>query len=328
MRTPRPMLRLLIIAVPASLLAVAVLGAVGAAANPFAIARPLSALLASARSASARQAHARLARARPAAARMRPAEIAAAAAIPAPLVRDQGPPVKFGLPAPPMTASMRAANAARQAAARRALRLAARGMGPDATCRRHVCSDVQPAARVLAGTQKPQVRDYWCGPATVSEMLAQLGKHLSQSAAARQLGTTTSGTDWSNGSGYPVPNVLNQNQNRNDYVAVALPWSPTVWQVRKYERDLVTDINYHGGVPLAGNAYEVPGGPHLAGHPLDQTIMHWFDIRGYADHGAITDYEDSVHDAASIGWALNVPAYSSMRSAAIVEILGARGYDW
>jgi Peptidase_C39 like family len=257
-----------------------------------------------------------------------PSEIAAAASIPAPLVPDHGPSSKAGIPAPPMTPSMRAANDARQAKARQAVRLAARGMGPDAACSKQPCAGGMPAARELAGTQEPQRRGYWCGPATVSEMLAQMGKRVSQSAAARELGTTGDGTDWSNGSGYPVPDVLNRNQSRNDYVAVALPWAPTVWQVRRYERDLVTDINHGAGVPLAGNAYEVPGGPHLAGHPLDQTIMHWFDIRGYADNGAVTDYEDSVHGAAPIGWALNVPAYSSMRSSTIVEILGARGYDW
>ena len=64
------------------------------------------------------------------------------------------------------------------------------------------------------------------------------------------------------------------------------------------------------------------------GNPVNQTIMHWFDIRGYQNYGAITDYEDSVHAATSIGWAMNVPAYSSMPSAAIADIVGARGYAW
>jgi hypothetical protein len=159
-------------------------------------------------------------------------------------------------------------------------------------------------------------------------MLAQFRVKVGQLTAARELGTGVSGTDWSNAAGYPVPRVLNENQSRNSYVAVALPWSPTSRQVVTYEIDLVTDINNNGGVPLAGNAYEVPGGPHLVGNPVDQTIMHWFDIRGYQRSGAITDYEDSVHDATSIGWAASVPAYSSMPSATIVDILGARGYDW
>jgi hypothetical protein len=257
----------------------------------------------------------------------RPASIRAAAAAAAPLVPEQGPSSKTGLAAPPMTASMRAANAARQAAARQALRLAARTAGRGGKCRKRAYRAGLPARR-LRGTQQPQRRDYYCGPATVSEMLAQLGTRLSQRAAARQLRTTPNGTNWSDASGYPVPAVLNENQSRNAYVAVGLPWAPTRRQLRTYEIDLVTDINHSGGVPIAGDAYEVAGGPHLVGHPVDQTIMHWFDIRGYAGHGAVTDYEDSVHGAASIAWSAGVPAYSSMSSSTMVQILGARGYVW
>ncbi len=84
-----------------------------------------------------------------------------------------------------------------------------------------------PATRYVAATQQAQARNYWCGPATVSEMLAQVGVVLNQNATARQLGTNTSGTDWSNKRGYPVARVLNANQDKTKYVAVALPWSPT-----------------------------------------------------------------------------------------------------
>ncbi len=218
---------------------------------------------------------------------------------------------KRGMPAPPMSAAMRRADAIRQAAAGRYLRHAR-----------------PPAARVLAATARPQARGYFCGPATVSEMLAQMGVRLTQRAAARQLGTTSAGTDWSDSRGYPVPRVLNAHQRLNRYVAVGLPWSPTMAQVRTYERDLVADVSRGPGVPIAGNAYEVPGGPHLVGHPPGLTILHWFDIRGYAQSGRMTYYEDSVHGAPGIGWGGNVPAYSEMPSVTIVYILGARGYVW
>jgi hypothetical protein len=241
---------------------------------------------------------------------------------------------KAGLAAPTMSLAMRRADASRQAQVLALLQLKAsgargvRGSKPGQKCTSLTCRAGLPVARDLAGTQQAQVRGYFCGPATVSEMLAQFGVKVGQYTAAHELGTDLSGTDWSNAAGYPVPRVLNENQSRNSYVAVALPWAPTSRQLVTYEIDLVTDINDNGGVPLAGNAYEVPGGPHLVGNPVDQTIMHWFDIRGYQRNGAITDYEDSVHDATSIGWAVGVPAYSSMSSATIVDILGARGYDW
>jgi len=239
--------------------------------------------------------------------------ISRAAAEPAPRITDRvivGA-SKAGLAAPLMSKAMVLANRIRQAAALRYLS-------------RHRV----PTRRLLAGTQQAQILDYYCGPATVSEMLAQMNITLSQQAAARQLGTTPGGTDWSNQHGYPVPRVLNKNQRRSTYVAVALPWVPTAAQIKTYEVDLVTDMNKNGGVPIAGNAYEVPGGPHLVGHPPGAEIMHWFDIRGYQQSGSITAYEDSVHGATSIGWSAAVPAYSGLSSATIVYIVGARGYVW
>jgi hypothetical protein len=231
----------------------------------------------------------------------------------APLVTDvaRAGRSKRGLAAPPMSPAMLRANALRQAAARS-----------------YLATAHPPAARYLAATAQAQIRNYYCGPATVSEMLAQLGVVLSQPAAAKALGTNSSGTDWSNKHGYPVPRVLDAHQVKNDYVAVALPWTPKARQISTYIADLVTDLNHGAGVPLAGNAYEVPGGPHLVGHPPGQEIMHWFDIRGYADAGAITAYEDSVHGAPSIAWNATVPAYSTLPSSTIADILGARGYVW
>jgi hypothetical protein len=252
-----------------------------------------------------------------------------AAVQPAPLVTDSGMSLrtKAGLPAPAMSATMLAANAEKQAAARQFV-ASARNGALARGCTGRACRNGFPSARDLRPTQRAQITDYFCGPATVAEMLAQMGKIVGQSKSARELGTTPGGTDWSDAGGYPVPNVLNRNQDLNVYVAVGLPWVPTAAQAAAYETDLVTDINHNGGVPLAGDAYEVPGGPHLAGHPANQTIYHWFDIRGYRNSGAITDYEDSVHGASSIGWAATVPAYSSLPSVTIVDIVGARGYDW
>ena len=228
----------------------------------------------------------------------------------APLVTDtSGGRTKRGRPAPAMTRAMLRANRIMQAAAAR-----------------YVAATHPAAARNLAGTQRNQHRNYYCGPAMVTEMLAQMKVTLHQEAAARALGTNHSGTDWSNSRGYPVPRVLNARQHRHSYVAVALPWSPTRKQMAVFRTDLISDISH--GAPLAGNAYEVPGGPHLVGHPEGQTILHWFDIRGYSGSGAFTNYEDSVHGASSIGWSAGVPAYSTLPTATVAVILGARGYIW
>jgi hypothetical protein len=252
----------------------------------------------------------------------------AAAMVPAALARsaaDTSP-----LAARPSAARQAGQQARRQdrQEARVILRLLRQDSAAWAKCTSAACRTAVPAAVDLRATQQAQAREYYCGPATVAEMLAQLGRPVSQAAAARELRTGPAGTNWADDAGYPVPDVLNANQGKNNYVPVALPAVPTTAQVREFEADLVADLNHQGGVPLAGNAYEVAGGPHLAGNPVNQTIFHWFDIRGYQDFGAVADYEDSVHGAASIGWSAGVPAYSSLSSAAIVAILGDRGYDW
>ena len=267
------------------------------------------------------------------AAAMVPAAPARSAADPSPpAARPVAP-----LPAPagsaaagPAAAGPGAARLARGEArqARLVLRLLRQDRAAWAKCTAAACRTGLPAALDLRATQQAQALEYYCGPATVAEMLAQVGRHVSQAAVARELGTGPAGTNWADASGYPVPDVLNANQGKNNYVPVALPAVPAMAQVREFEADLVADLNHGGGVPLAGNAYEVAGGPHLAGNPVNLTIFHWFDIRGYQDSGAVTDYEDSVHGASSVGWSAGVPAYSSLSSAVIVAILGDRGYDW
>jgi hypothetical protein len=187
-----------------------------------------------------------------------------------------------------------------------------------------------PSSASLVANQTPQITSYYCGPAAVHEALGALGVSLSQSAAATALHTTTVGTAWSGGgtspSGYPVPDVLNRYQGRNYYVPQAVG-SATSSAINLYENDLESDI---GAIraPVVGDAWEVPGGYHLNGHPGDRQILHWFEIRGYYGSGGTTLYEDSVHGASSISWSGNVPAYSSLPSSQIVSIVGGRGYVW
>ena len=137
------------------------------------------------------------------------AGIRAAARQPAPLVTDAIPArTKRGLAAPAMTAVMFRANAVKQAMARAFLRVMSSQAGPDGKCVSRACRARLPVAVSLQATQQPQVNNYYCGPATVSEMLEQVGVSVRQRAAARELKTTRGGTDWSDSSGYPVPSTL------------------------------------------------------------------------------------------------------------------------
>jgi hypothetical protein len=182
----------------------------------------------------------------------------------------------------------------------------------------------------LSANQNPQKTAYWCGPATVNEALGHMGKWFSQAQLAQELGTTTAGTAWSGGptrTGFPVPDVMNAHQTRNYYIPNPVPYSPSSTDVSDYKAVLVYNISTLRA-PLIGDAWEVQGGSHLAGHP-NTNIFHWFDIRGYTNSGAYTMYEDSVHGADNvIGWAAGVPAYTTMSTSKIVTILGGRGYVW
>jgi hypothetical protein len=187
-----------------------------------------------------------------------------------------------------------------------------------------------PSSAHLAANQTSQATSYYCGPASVHEALGTIGISLSQAAAATKLHTTTGGTAWSGGgtspSGYPVPDVLNGSQGRNYYVPQPVS-NPTSNAISTFKGDLKMDV-YAVRAPLVGDAWEVPGGPHLVGHPTNREIFHWFEIRGYQNSGGSTMYEDSVHGANSISWSGSVPAYSTLGSSTIVTIISGRGYVW
>jgi hypothetical protein len=187
-----------------------------------------------------------------------------------------------------------------------------------------------PSGASVVANQKAQTTSYFCGPAAVHEALDALGVWLTQADAAAELHTTTDGTAWSGGgtkpSGYPVPDVLNAHQTRNYYVPQSVA-SPTASAISTYQKDLEMDI-WALRVALIGDAWEVPNGPHLVGHPPNREIFHWFEIRGYQNSGASTMYEDSVHNATSVTWYASVPAYSTLSSNTIVTIISGRGYVW
>ena len=124
----------------------------------------------------------------------------------------------------------------------------------------------------------------------------------------------------------PLLLLLNRYQSRNYYVPQAVS-SAGSGAINTYENDLESDI-FAVRAPVVGNAWEVPGGYHLTGHPSNSQILHWFEIRGYQSSGASTMYEDSVHGATSIGWSGSVPAYSTLPSYQIVSIVSGRGYVW
>jgi len=207
-------------------------------------------------------------------------------------------------------------------------------VGPDVLC----CGGGTPSSATVGADQQTQLNNYYCGPATASETLGDLGRSVSQTTAASLLATTTNGTNWAGGDnvphtapgyGYsnsPMTHLLNYKLGEWWYGPVPLPWTPTAAQTTTYEGDLEGDIL--DGYPVVSADLEVAGGPHLNGQPIDESINHWVMIRGYSSYGATTAYEDSATYFDQSPWYWMVPAYSNISSATLVVIMGGFGYIW
>lgn len=182
-----------------------------------------------------------------------------------------------------------------------------------------------PLSYVLSGNQQGQIYSNYCGPASLSEILGKVGHSVSQSTLASKVGISPNngGTDVG-----IYGTVLNSySGGKYHYAWQAVSYSPTSSDYSTYRQNLTADIIT--SYPVAGDAWEVVGGPHLTGHPNSQ-IFHWFMIRGYNTSsnppgaGDLTDYEDS----ATTVWS-SVPAYTNnFSSTTLTKIVGGRGYYW
>jgi hypothetical protein len=185
-------------------------------------------------------------------------------------------------------------------------------------------SAVAPHTQINRLVQYGQIQNWYCGPATVSEMSATVPGpspvNLDQNAVAGYMGTTQSaGTTWTG-----LVNGLNHyvgqpDFGRNFYAFVWISDTPTSAQRNAFISNLQTDVGVLS--PVAGNGWEVPGGPHMTGHPANQEIFHIFEIGGY--NSSQIYYADS----ATTVWS-SVPAYSWFDTYTMVTILGGRGYAW
>ncbi|GGT24032.1 hypothetical protein [Streptomyces purpureus] len=192
--------------------------------------------------------------------------------------------------------------------------------------------------KLSGGLHQSQQTSYWCGPATL--VITQSARDgvagRSQRDAATLLKTNTSGTAWygininvPSPTGYPMADALNKRLPGAGYVPRALPYTPTATDKANFKQHIIynTDKDY----AIAGNAWEVPGGPHLVGHPNIE-IFHWVSIDGYNTDTAAgqVNYLDPVGGVSTsvISWAGSVPKSARISSDTITTIMGGRGYVW
>ncbi|MGW5419076.1 hypothetical protein [Streptomyces sp. NPDC003943] len=199
-------------------------------------------------------------------------------------------------------------------------------------------SGVLAGYKLSGGIHQSQQTSYWCGPATL--VIAQSAHDevggRSQQDAATLLRTTTSGTAWygidinvPSPTGYPMADALNYRLPGAGYVPNALPYTPTATDKTAFRQHITHNTDYD--YAIAGNAWEVPGGPHLVGHPNIE-IFHWVTIDGYNTDTAAAevDYLDPVGGVSTsvISWAGSVPKSAHISSDTLTTIMGGRGYVW
>ena len=170
--------------------------------------------------------------------------------------------------------------------------------------------------------QQGQASWYYCGPAALAEVAATTGHPVSQGTAGAWMGTNpqdgTTVAAMTGGLNHFVGQPVAQ---RDYYEFVWLSYLPTADQRSAFLQRLEFDVRH--GWPLVGDAWEVPGGPHLVGHPPNQELFHWFEIGGYGPGGGSVYYADS----ATTLWS-GVRPYSWYDTQTLITILGGRGYDW
>ncbi|MDG4861189.1 hypothetical protein P8605_23945 [Streptomyces sp. T-3] len=197
---------------------------------------------------------------------------------------------------------------------------------------------VQAGYVTSGGIQQSQKTSYWCGPATlvITQSAHDEVGGRSQQDAATLLKTNTSGTAWygininvPDPTGYPMADALNARLPGAGYVPKALPYSPTATDKANFKSHIIHNTDNDYGI--AGNAWEVPGGPHLVGHPNIE-IFHWVAVDGYnSDNGAgQVNYLDPVGGVSTsvISWAASVPRSARISSDTLTTIMGGRGYVW
>ncbi|WP_249401142.1 C39 family peptidase [Streptomyces sp. PKU-MA01144] len=203
---------------------------------------------------------------------------------------------------------------------------------------RHPAVRARAGYLVSGGLHQSQQTSYWCGPAAlvITQSAHDEVGGRSQRAAADLLKTDSTGTAWygvgidvPEPTGYPMADALNHRLPGANYVPRSLPYSPTAADVADFRKHIVHNTGYD--YAIAGNAWEVPGGPHLAGHPNIE-IFHWVAIDGYnSDTNAQqVRYLDPVGGVSTsmISWAGSVPKSARISADTITTIMGGRGYVW
>jgi len=145
-----------------------------------------------------------------------------------------------------------------------------------------------PSTKNLRHQAKLQTTYYYCGPAATRVALsAHMKRPPAQSTIAKQLATTTDGTN----SAYDVTRVLNKMLKSKRYhtTMIAGP-KATAKQVEQLRKDVVASVNSGDPVVanIAGTVWDTAGEKH------SYNGGHYLAVVGYSNHGKTVKIADSA----------------------------------
>ena len=173
-------------------------------------------------------------------------------------------------------------------------------------------ADAPPAALTLGHDTILQPNYYYCGPAAVRNAMTAHGVNANLHQLARELGTTTSGTD----SSYDITRVLNAWTSKDRYRTVEIPGQrATRPQIERLQADIVRTINRGDAIVanVAGTVRDTNGDVHS--YPGG----HYIAIVGYDEEGRVAKIADSADWVGS-------PEYE-VRADILAHWIATRGYS-
>ncbi|NJC84233.1 hypothetical protein HC030_16965 [Planosporangium mesophilum] len=151
----------------------------------------------------------------------------------------------------------------------------------------------------LAYQYEAQPNFYYCGPASTRIALTARGKVVSQDLAARELRTTTGGTD----SAEDTTRALNGILGTDFYKTRSIPGpAATPAQMDQLQADVVHAISngYAMVANVVGSATDMAGGGHSYGGG------HYVAVVGYKDDGRAVKIADPANPANSSYWVTTI----------------------
>jgi hypothetical protein len=154
------------------------------------------------------------------------------------------------------------------------------------TAKQPTAKRTPPAAKSLRHDGKLQPNYYYCGPAATRIALSAHAKRApSHDSLAKQLGTTTAGTN----SAEDITRVLNHQLGQGRYHTTELPdEAASPKQVEKLRRDIVTAVS--NGDPVVANIAGTVS--DTAGEQHSYEGGHYLTVVGYSANGSVAKIAD------------------------------------